>query len=462
MDGFLQSGFFDTLACVEWEAAPCRNLVKRLKTKWRHSNAEKEVLRFDIQRTDELFHGYADAEYGISKGLDEVIGQQKVDVLVGGPPCQAYSLAGRIRDENGMRDDYRNYLFESYLKVVEHYQPDFFLFENVVGMLSAAPDGTPITDKIKSAFHEAGYAVIDDFKKAVFSLPDYGVPQNRRRIIILGVRKETFPETYRNIINDFYCRIMPSYHKEKRTVQDAIGDLPRFLPTVENGKVVYRSDGNVDVANHIPRRQSVRDIAVFRLLTEDIESQRYEYTSIERLKELYTQVTGKESNIHKYYVLRRDEQSNTIPAHLYKDGFRHIHPDSLQCRTLTVREAARLQTFDDDYEFVGSMGEQYKMIGNAVPPAFAKILAQAIAEIYINYCPDKVPDNFGKDRIQHYVREPRMIQLMLAFEKRRRRMALSANTSPSNKPPKAHKKSAKRMEKAKPVKCHYNRRSADG
>ena len=104
-------------------------------------------------------------------------------------------------------------------------------------------------------------------------------------------------------------------------------------------------------------------------MTEDIESQRYEYTSIERLKELYTQVTGEESNIHKYYVLRRDEQSNTIPAHLYKDGFRHIHPDSAQCRTLTVREAARLQTFDDDYEFVGSMGEQYKMIGNAVPPA---------------------------------------------------------------------------------------------
>lgn len=462
MEGFLQSGFFDTLACVEWESVPCRNLVKRLKTKWRHSNAETEVLRFDIQRTDELFHGYADAEYGISKGLDKVVGQRKVDVLVGGPPCQAYSLAGRIRDENGMRNDYRNYLFESYLKVVEHCHPDFFLFENVVGMLSAAPDGTPIADKIKSAFHDAGYAVIDDFKKAVFSLPDYGVPQNRRRIIILGVRKETFPENHNNIIEDFYYHIMPSYHKEKRTVQDAIGDLPRFLPTVENGKVVYRPDRNVDVSNHTPRGQSVRDIAVFRLLTEDIELQRYEYTSIERLKELYTQVTGKESNIHKYYVLRRDEQSNTIPAHLYKDGFRHIHPDSAQCRTLTVREAARLQTFDDDYEFVGSMGEQYKMIGNAVPPAFAKILAQAIAEIYINYCPDKVPDNFGKDRIQRYVREPRMVQLMLAFEKQRRRIALSDRDAKNNKGTKTQTKSRKRAEKKDSVKSRYKRKPADG
>ena len=153
---FLQSGFFDTLACVEWESAPCRNLVKRLKTKWRNSDAENEVLRFDIQRTDEWFHGYADAEYGISKGLDKVVGQRKVDVLVGGPPCQAYSLAGRIRDENGMRNDYRNYLFESYLKVVEHYHPDFFLFENVVGMLSAAPDGSPIADKIRGFVHNCG------------------------------------------------------------------------------------------------------------------------------------------------------------------------------------------------------------------------------------------------------------------------------------------------------------------
>ncbi len=441
MDGFQQSGFFDTLACVEWESAPCKNLVKRLKTKWGHDNADREVLRFDIQRTDELFHGYSDTEYGVSRGLDALVDKKQVDVLIGGPPCQAYSLAGRIRDENGMRDDYRNYLFESYLKVVEHYQPEFFLFENVVGMLSAAPDGTPIADKIKSKFNEAGYAVIDDFRQAVFSLPDYGIPQNRKRIIILGVRIKSFPSNHQKIIDDFYSNIMPSYHKEKRTVQDAIGDLPKFQPTVEGEKVIYRLQGNTIVPNHTPRGQSARDIAVFKLLTEDIETKRFEYTSIEKLKELYTRITGKKSNIHKYYVLRRDEQSNTIPAHLYKDGFRHIHPDSSQCRTLTVREAARLQTFDDDYEFIGSMGEQYKMIGNAVPPAFAKILAQAMAEIYINYCPEKVPENFGRDRAKSYVREPRMVQLMLAFERKRKYLARKKNTST--------------RQKRKTVRCRY-------
>jgi DNA (cytosine-5)-methyltransferase 1 len=96
-------------------------------------------------------------------------------------------------------------------------------------------------------------------------------------------------------------------------------------------------------------------------------------------------MTGRISNIHKYYVLRWDEQSNTIPAHLYKDGMRHIHPDPKQARSITVREAARLQTFADDFEFLGSSGDQYKMIGNAVPSDFAKIVAKAIKELMINY-----------------------------------------------------------------------------
>ena len=89
-------------------------------------------------------------------------------------------------------------------------------------------------------------------------------------------------------------------------------------------------------------------------------------------------MTGKTSNIHKYYVLRWDEPSNLIPAHLYKDGLRHIHPDPEQARTITVREAARLQTFPDDYIFNCSQTDAFKMIGNAVPPLFAKKVAYAV------------------------------------------------------------------------------------
>ena len=140
LDGFEQSGKYNLFAAVEWEPAPCENLVRRLVDKWHLPDAEKRVLRFDIQRTDELLSGWSnDPEYGSSEGLDTIIGNNKIDIIAGGPPCQAYSIAGRVRDENGMRDDYRNYLFESYLKVVKHYKPKAFLFENVPGILTARP-----------------------------------------------------------------------------------------------------------------------------------------------------------------------------------------------------------------------------------------------------------------------------------------------------------------------------------
>jgi DNA (cytosine-5)-methyltransferase 1 len=98
---------------------------------------------------------------------------------------------------------------------------------------------------------------------------------------------------------------------------------------------------------------------------------------------LYYEKTGNITRFHKYYVLEPDKQSNTIPAHLYKDGLRHIHPDPNQARSITVREAARLQSFDDDFVFLGSMGDQFKMIGNAVPPMLAEKVARAI-HVFLN------------------------------------------------------------------------------
>ena len=390
LDGFMQEGAYNTLACVEWDKYPCLTLQKRLQTRWKHPNAEHEVIRFDIQRTEELINGFTDSEFGEHIGLDALTKGKTVDVIIGGPPCQAYSLAGRIRDPQGMRDDYRNYLFESYIKILTHYKPKYFIFENVVGMLSAAPDGTPIVNKIKDAFNIAGYEVINDFKNAVFDVANFGIPQHRKRVIILGVRNDI--RDCKSIIDEFYGVIMPRIQKKSKpcTVKDAIGELPILRPSSE----IVRSKGHKyshlpieseGVYNHNPRYHSERDQKIFKLLCQDIESGKNEYTSIEALKTLYTEMTGKHSNIHKYYVLRWDQPSNTIPAHLYKDGMRHIHPDSKQARSITVREAARLQTFDDDFEFLGPTMAQYKMIGNAVPSKFAKIIASALHELLDKY-----------------------------------------------------------------------------
>lgn len=387
MDGFEQSGKFRTLACVEWESAPCENLKKRLRDKWGYNNSEEMVLRFDIQRTAELFCGWQDEVYGESAGLDNLVNKGgKVDLIIGGPPCQAYSIAGRIRDENGMRDDYRNYLFESYVKVVKQYRPKAFVFENVPGILSAKPGGVPIIDVIRKTFDDAGYIVLSNLKKALLDFSEFGIPQRRDRIIILGLSKEVYGEKASGLLEKFYNELLPKYKcKKKRTVRDAIGDLPKLYPLMFETKIQGRKTSHTYpqpyVENHIPRWHSTRDISIFRKLEKDIEDGCNQYISIEALKKLYEEETGHTSTVHKYYVLRWNEPSNLIPAHLYKDGLRHIHPDSDQARTITVREAARLQTFPDDYVFIGSQMDQYKMIGNAVPPAMSKIIAEVIYEL---------------------------------------------------------------------------------
>ena len=384
-EGFEQSRKYKMIGAVEWEPSPVKELRNHLKNRWGIQDSEERVLQFDIQRTEELFNGWKDKKFGESKGLDALVGNRQLDVIIGGPPCQAYSVAGRIRDEHGMREDYRNYLFESYLKVVQHYKPRVFVFENVPGILSAKPgDGSVrIIDLIQKAFADAGYAVLPDLSNAIIDMTEYGVPQNRKRIIILGVSKEHYGDKAEAMVEKFYSSYLPEYKIEKKaTVRDAIGDLPKLRPLDEPisylGRKLSHSVSDPLINGHISRFHNKRDIELFKFLEEDIASGRMKYTSAKSLKTLYTKLTGKTSNVHKYYVLRWDEPSNLIPAHLFKDGLRNIHPDPEQARTITVREAARLQTFPDDYYFNCSQTDAFKMIGNAVPPLFAKKVAYAI------------------------------------------------------------------------------------
>lgn len=388
-DGFMQSGMYEPVASVEWEKAPVEVLKNRLKTKWNVEDPDKEVIRFDIQREEELFNGFDDPEYGKHIGLDSLIDEKKgIDIVIGGPPCQAYSVAGR--NAGRMKGDYRNYLFEHYISVINRYQPKLFVFENVPGMLSAMPDGTPITDLIRRDLSKTGYEIINNIKDfALIDMSQYGIPQTRKRVILIGVRKDAF-ENPQEVLRDFYENYLYPFKTDKvKTVKDAIGDLQSghpVKPYKENGKnIAYESEEDSDLSWQIPRYQNERDINVFKTLAEDIESGENKYQSTDNLIKLYEQTTGKKTSVHKYHVLRKDEPSTTILAHLHKDGFRFIHYDSKQARTITVREAARIQTFADDFEFPCSMGAAYKMIGNAVPSEFARTLSVAIQEFYKKY-----------------------------------------------------------------------------
>lgn len=383
LDGFKKTQKYNLVAAVEWLKPQVRTLRNRLKSKYNMGSlADEIVLNFDIQRSDELFHGWDDVEYEPSSGLDQLVGKKKIDIICGGPPCQAYSIAGRVRDKDGMKNDYRNFLFEAYIRVVKQYNPKIIVFENVEGILSAIPTGEKITYLIRSAFSQIGYEIIDDLRTyALLDLSDFGVPQVRRRVIIVGIRKDK-PIDYQKILVRFYNEILEKYKVSKKlTVKDAIGDLPAIYPLkVPTKRIAYDNSNNIN--GHNSRYHSLRDQEIFNLLALDIEQNTNKFDSSDKLIQLYQEKTGKKTNVHKYHVLRWDKPSNTIPAHLKKDGLRHIHPDPLQKRSITVREAARLQTFDDDYEFNESQVANYEMIGNAVPPLFAEKLALGIFELY--------------------------------------------------------------------------------
>ena len=170
-EGFMESGHFKGLAHIEWEYPMVQTLRNRLVKKWNETceQAQKKVILFDIQRTDELLFGnwtqesikqyakYNSVE--TQKGLKHMLNGKTVDLIIGGPPCQAYSIHGRATDKNSMQNDYRNYLFESFVKVVDEIRPKAFIFENVTGMLSAKPGGKPVVERIYKAVTDIGYFI---------------------------------------------------------------------------------------------------------------------------------------------------------------------------------------------------------------------------------------------------------------------------------------------------------------
>ena len=395
-EGFLQTGKFEGLAHIEWETPMINTLRQRLVDKWNHSvdDAQKRVIKFDVQKTDELINGNWSAETKalyekenhpdiVTKGLKGLVGET-VDLIIGGPPCQAYSIAGRAQSPTGMKFDYRNYLFESFVKIVDEFKPKVFVFENVPGLLSACPGDIPVRLRIYEAFKAIGYDIRnpEDLKKSIFCAEDFDVPQKRNRIIIIGTRHETDLN-----VEDFYNSLVS--HKSSaphKTVRDAIGNMPRLFPKDEIIRVgrnnishEQRSGEHIDL--HVPRYHGERDQ---RLFAEWLANNMNTFSQQEK-KDFYTRITGHTSNHIKYRNLEWDKPSPTIVAHLHKDGYMFIHPDIEQLRTITIREAALLQSFPMDYKFVASNPYCYKMIGNAVPCVLAYHIAKTIEAKWLLY-----------------------------------------------------------------------------
>lgn len=391
-EGFLQTGRFEALAHVEWEMPMVNTLRNRLVQKWNHNEqeAKERVVCFDIQKTDELINGswseeskrqYGDdnADLVQTKGLKGIVEGKTVDLIIGGPPCQAYSIAGRAQDPNSMQFDYRNYLFESFVKVVDAFKPKAFVFENVPGLLSACPGGIPVKNRIFDAFEAIGYNIRtpEKLKNSVYCAEDYETPQKRNRIIIVGTRNGGTLD-----IEEIYESLTQRKAAKTTTVKDAIGEMPKFKPLDVPQKIDGKNVSHVVIGENPfslneARYHSKRDIEVFReWLTKNMN-----HASTEARLSFYTQITGKKSNHIKYRNLEWDKPSPTVVAHLYKDGLMFIHPDVNQLRSITIREAACLQSFPLDFMFIGSTAYCFKMIGNAVPVAFARNIAFAIADV---------------------------------------------------------------------------------
>ena len=382
-EGFYRQGF-KALAHVEIDHWACETLRTRMKF-YGYKNYNREVIEHDITSDD------------ILERIDKAVNGRTVDIIIGGPPCQAYSTAGRVRDGKKMASDPRNYLFESYVKILEYYSPKFFVFENVTGLLSAQVKNGPIFPKVLKALGNQ-YKVIGNPEVLVHNTADYGVPQLRKRVIIIGVRKDidkSAEELYESIIKTHWDPETPSNEKKGKKrfvdVRQAIGDLPPVEPGHDastetfdypcNNEYLKRigKQGIYPLMDHIARKHNDLDRERFQVMIHN-------HWSFGQLRREMPQYEHEHARIfdNSYVVQWWDLPSKTILAHIHKDGFQYIHPDEEQRRTFTVREAARIQSFPDDFEFKGSRGEKYKQIGNAVPPLFAEALAKSIKKNLID------------------------------------------------------------------------------
>ena len=386
-EGFVQAGFVP-IAHVEMDKDACNTLRTRCCYHYLRANNQLDIyykyLKGEISR--EILYTSVPAEvtnavinveisdYTINDTFDKIkllAKGRKIDMIIGGPPCQAYSLLGRHRKT--MENDPRTLLYLQYGKFLKEFSPKGFVFENVPGLLSAKKGEH--FQNLQTYFDELGYKV--HFK--MLNASDYGVLQERRRIIIVGWQKD----------NDMgYPEIKKA--STDAVVNDILEDLP-LLKAGENEMVsLYkkknnsylresgiRADDEIFVTQNITRSVNANDASIYAYAIKlwDSKQVRVKYTDLPM--ELRTQ-KNEDSFLDRFKVVNGKGNAHTVVAHLAKDGHYYIHPSLDVCRSISVREAARMQSFPDNFYFEGSRSAMFKQIGNAVPVLMAKKIAESI------------------------------------------------------------------------------------
>jgi DNA (cytosine-5)-methyltransferase 1 len=334
-------------------------------------------------------------------------------VLIGGPPCQAYSLVGRsrMRNHDGRIEDARHFLYREYLEVIREFKPTIFVMENVKGLNTAKVNGRPILPLIKRDLEAAGYVLksitnSQDHGDFMVKSELYGVPQTRHRMIIVGLKK-----TEEGLV-DSLEPIAPGSVME--TVYDALSGLPALkaldsseprdrVPESDKGspcrdwsdKCKFRATGLADfvssastpmaglLLNHEARSHMAEDLKRYQWWVDNASA-----TASPKLdgkipkhllpKHRNSSIEGATAFADRFKVQVKGRPSGTITSHISKDGHYYIHYDPKQARSFSVREAARIQTFPDDYFFMGNRTQQYHQVGNAVPPYLAYQIGQRV------------------------------------------------------------------------------------
>ena len=306
-----------------------------------------------------------------------------IDILIGGPPCQAYSVMGRSRMGERVKEDERNWLFRYYVRFLHDFKPKIFLFENVPGLKTA--NGGHYYHELMDALRQE-YYVPDP---QIHSSRDFGVLQDRKRFIIVGRRKNL------NINIDNLIESAKTGRWEDAIVNDLLYDLPKLTPGTQicgKGKYIEKPSSylvetgirpkDFDILTwHTARPHNERDREIYAhaISVWNDDKKKLKYTDLDTCLISHKNTT---TFLDRFNVVKKDlSYSQTIVAHIAKDGHYFIHPDISQCRSLTVREAARIQSFPDDFYFEGPRTAVFTQIGNAVPPRMAELIAKKIFKL---------------------------------------------------------------------------------